>query len=29
VRGTIFQDNTDNVLAEPLVAAPPAVTPVQ
>jgi type IV pilus assembly protein PilA len=29
VRGTIFQDNTDNVLAEPLTSAPPAVQPVQ
>jgi type IV pilus assembly protein PilA len=28
-RGTIFQDNTDNVLTEPLTAAPPAVVPVQ
>jgi len=28
-RGTIFQDNTDNVLAEPLTANPPAVVPVQ
>jgi type IV pilus assembly protein PilA len=28
-RGTIFQDNTDNVLTEPLTTNPPAVVPVQ
>ena len=28
-RGTIFQDNTDNVLTEPLTTNPPTVGPVQ
>jgi len=28
-RGTIFQDNTDNVLVEPLATALPAIQPVQ
>jgi hypothetical protein len=28
-RGTIFQDNTDNALTEPLTTNPPAIVPVQ